>query len=204
MKPYMNEEELITELINNKRIKRETIPEGIFKERAYTMLVNPYKKLICENFDTSNKCYIYKQAGDFEEYINFANIDDYISNKFSIYIEYFEKYFKSYIGEKFAQKMKDNSIFCNDYSEIQSFLNQIPTISTIKNLLEERILNTNYHYTCYDFIHFDEMYDSRMKIVPASKNIMMNRRRAFDNLIYYCSTSRNTGNELISHHQSKR
>lgn len=32
MKPYMNNEELIDELVIHKNINRETIPENIFKE----------------------------------------------------------------------------------------------------------------------------------------------------------------------------
>jgi len=42
MKPYMNNEELIDELVIHKNINRETIPENIFNERGYTTLVSPY------------------------------------------------------------------------------------------------------------------------------------------------------------------
>lgn len=74
MKPYMNEGELINELVINKKIRRETIPEEIFKERAYTMLVSPYKRLICLNRHPITKKYLYKENGDFGEYINLAKI----------------------------------------------------------------------------------------------------------------------------------
>ena len=46
MKPYMNNEELIDELVIHKNINRETIPENIFNERGYTTLVSPYKRNI--------------------------------------------------------------------------------------------------------------------------------------------------------------
>ena len=46
MKPYMNNEELIDELVIHKNINRETIPENIFNERGYTTLVSPYKRLV--------------------------------------------------------------------------------------------------------------------------------------------------------------
>ena len=59
MKPYMNNEELIDELVIHKNINRETIPENIFNERGYTILVSPYKRLICTNFDTMRQEYIY-------------------------------------------------------------------------------------------------------------------------------------------------
>ena len=75
MKPYMNNEELIDELVIHKNINRETIPENIFNERGYTTLVSPYKRLICTNFDTMRQEYIYKENGDFAEYINLAKIN---------------------------------------------------------------------------------------------------------------------------------
>lgn len=110
MKPYMNNEELIDELVIHKNINCETIPENIFNERGYTTLVSPYKRLICTNFDTMRQEYIYKENGDFAEYINLAKIDDFISNKFSMYIECFEKHFKTYVAEKLSEKFKDTNL----------------------------------------------------------------------------------------------
>lgn len=80
MKPYMNNEELIDELVIHKNINRETIPENIFNERGYTTLVSPYKRLICTNFDTMRQEYIYKENGDFAEYINLACTSNVLRN----------------------------------------------------------------------------------------------------------------------------
>jgi len=204
MKQYMTEEDLIEELVNNKKIKRETIPDGIFQERGYTTLVTPYKRLICLNQDSNSGNYLYKENGDFSEYLNLAKIDDYISNKFSIYIECFEKYFKTYVGELLATKMKNLSIYCNNYTEISSFLSQAPTQHTINNY---RATNNrfpiNWHINCFDLLYIDEMYDDNLNIVVAEKNLILNRRRAWDNLMSQVRNNGNSSNLLVKHHYVK-
>jgi len=204
MKPYMNEEELIDELVDNKRINKDTIPEGIFSERAYTSLVTPYKRLLCINYNTMLHQYIYKENGDFSEYINLANIDEFISNKFSVYIESFEKYFKTYVGEVLASKIKSTSVYCNDYSEFRTFSQNIPTQDFIKDNNLERILSRGCHYQLLDMLYFDQMYDVNLNIIQADKNIMLNRRRALNNILSLDKSYGNSSNPLIQHHFNKR
>lgn len=122
---YKNEQELMYELVHKKRIDKKTISKNIFREREYTSLVSPYKRLICLNYDTTRKEYIYKSNGDFKEYINYARIDDFLSAKVSLYIECFEKRFKSYVAEKVVEKMNEYQIFCNDYTLLEDFFKKL-------------------------------------------------------------------------------
>ena len=50
MKPYMNESQLRNELIINKKVNPNTIPDDIFFERSYTEIVTPYKRSLCINY----------------------------------------------------------------------------------------------------------------------------------------------------------
>lgn len=200
MKPYMNEGELINELVINKKIRRETIPEEIFKERAYTMLVSPYKRLICLNRHPITKKYLYKENGDFWEYINLAKIDDFISNKFSLYIECFEKYFKTYVGEKLADKLRKTNQNCNDYSIINSYLDSIPSYMELQHMSISEINHLEFDTLCYDLLPFHLMYDKKMKFIHADKNILLNRRRAFDNLISLNKNRGKSNNVLVQHY----
>lgn len=201
MKPYMNNEELIDELVIHKNINRETIPENIFNERGYTTLVSPYKRLICTNFDTMRQEYIYKENGDFAEYINLAKMDDFISNKFSMYIECFEKHFKTYVAEKLSEKFKDTNLSCNDYSELSRLSSCLPSTERIQHC--HNILQLNCHFNCYDLLYFDKMYNSNMREVQANKNIIANRKRALDTILKLNTTHGYSSNLLIQHNFDK-
>lgn len=201
MKPYMNNEELIDELVIRKNINRETIPESIFSERGYTTLVSPYKRLICINFDTTRREYIYKENGDFAEYINLAKIDDFISNKFSMYIECFEKQFKTYVAEKLSEKLKCTNLSCNDYSELSQLGSSLPSIERIHHC--HNISQLNCHFRCYNLLYFDRMYNSNLREVQANKNIIANRRRALDSILRLNTTHGHSSNMLIQHNFNK-
>ena len=201
MKPYMNNEELIDELVIHKNINRETIPENIFNERGYTTLVSPYKRLICTNFDTMRQEYIYKKNGDFAEYINLAKMDDFISNKFSMYIECFEKHFKTYVAEKLSEKFKDTNLSCNDYSELSRLSSCLPSAERIQHC--HNISQLNCHFNCYDLLYFDKMYNSNMREVQANKNIIANRKRALDTILKLNTTHGYSSNLLIQHNFDK-
>lgn len=197
----MNNEELIDELVIHKNINRETIPENIFNERGYTTLVSPYKRLICTNFDTMRQEYIYKENGDFAEYINLAKIDDFISNKFSMYIECFEKHFKTYVAEKLSEKFKDTNLSCNDYSELSRLASCLPSAERIQHC--HNISQLNCHLNCYDLLYFDKMYNSNMREVQANKNIIANRKRALDTILKLNTTHGYSSNLLIQHNFDK-
>ena len=201
MKPYMNNEDLINELVIHKNINRESIPEDIFNERGYTTLVSPYKRLICINFDTLRHEYIYKENGDFAEYINLARIDDFISNKFSMYIECFEKQFKTYVAEKLSEKLKNTNLSCNDYCELSQLSSCLPSIERIQHCCN--ISQLNCHFRCYDLLYFDKMYNSNMREIQANKNIIANRKRALDAILRLNTTQGFSSNMLIQHNFNK-
>lgn len=204
MKPYKTNEQLIEHLINNKKINGSTIPNDIFKNRAYTSIINPYKNLVCINQDPNSKKYIYKENGDFEEYLQLARLDDFLSNRFNMYIETFEKQFKSYVGEVLADKLKTRSEYCNNYEDIINFCNMIPSRNDIINFRSNVLRNSCYHQHCFNFLYFDKMYDSELRIINAKNNIILNRRRALDNLLKEANININSNNILIKHYKNNR
>lgn len=198
MKPHMNESQLIDELVNNKRITRSTIPNNILKERAYTTIINPYKHFICTNYSPITRDYLYKENGDFKDYLIMAQLDDYLSTKLSIYINLFEKKLKAYLAETLAEKMKDTSPTCNDYSEFNTLKTCFPSNNNLKSSCTSPI--SPCHNRCYDLLHIDEMYDSSLNIIPADRNIIKNRQRALDSLLKNSNIIADTNNLLIKHY----
>lgn len=181
----MTEDELINLLVKKKNIIRETIPEGIFRERAYTTLINPYKKMVCLNYIPNKKEYVYDKCINFNNFIIAAQLDDFISTKLFKYINVFEKKFKGYVGELLAEKMKITNIECNDYSEFEM----------LHNYLTHQIYNVN----CYDLLKVDEMYDDDLRVIPANSNIINNRKRAIRQLVNNIHNQR-TNHLLMQHH----
>lgn len=195
-KTYMSEKELVDRLVTEKNIDRETIPTDIFKERGYTTLINPYKKLICINYSCVENRHIYKKEGNFKDFLAMAQTDDYISTKLSLYINYFEKRLKSYVSEKLAEMMKETSIFCNDYSEFYVIYKKIPKDKKLKFTDSS---HTSCHYNCYNLLNIDEMYDEEMRLIPATTNIISNRKNAIKKLIKVATISNETSNILVNH-----
>lgn len=198
MKSYMTVNQLLKELQDNKNINLNTVPPNIFDERSYTSLVVPYKRLICINYNASANKYIYKVNGDFQDYINLAEADSFIANKYSIYIESFEMSLKTFIGEILATKMLTTSQYCNDYNEIYNYYLQLPDERTLHTSSQSQL--NHFSYRCYDFLPFHQMYDSFMNIIPATGNIMANRKRAIENILKLNRSSGQSANPLIQHY----
>lgn len=201
MKPYLSESDLISELVNNKNIDIKTIPSDIFKERAYTTIVNPYKHFICLNYNPTTKDYVYKKDGDFSDYITMAQIDDYISSKFSIYINHFEKRLKNYLADILAQKLKTINIDCNDYNSFAILKSAFPNDNNLSDTSTSPI--SSCHINIFNLLCIDEIYDKDgITLIAADKNIIRNRKRAIKEILRISDLSKKTNNLLIEHYKN--
>jgi hypothetical protein len=91
-KVYRTIDEQIDYLVENKNIDRDTIDRDKLCDISYMSLITPYTTLICKGRDSKNhNKHIYDQNINFNYYINWYNIDKYISSKLQICIGDFER-----------------------------------------------------------------------------------------------------------------
>lgn len=127
-----------------------------------------------------------------------SEIDSFISNKFSIYIESFEMALKSYLGEILSFKMLSTSIYCNDYSQFVNFKKQFPDKATLKSDSQSDI-NRKYSFRVYDMLPLNQMYSSNMTVIAAPANIISNRIRAINKILESNRNSGTSSNISIQH-----
>lgn len=202
----MSEEELIDELVDNKKVIRGTIPEGIFKEMAYTTIVNPYKRLICKCYDDANKKFVYRNNTDFNEYVSLVKIDDYISNKLSMYIEVFERRFKVYVGEMYSNLMKADSADCNDYRLLEKVYND-----GLKDYDIYRSLDSNKKKTfsvstipsakAGKLLSVSEFYNDKCKVMKINNDHFCSRIETIKKIINLGTKNGYSSNLLVTHYQ---
>lgn len=182
-KHYKTIEEQKTYLVDSKRIDSSTIDDKIFMEKSYLSIITPYTDLVAigRKGDGSNE-HIYRNNTNFNEYVNWCEVDKYISIKLQNAIGYFENKLKLFLSDIICKMMSSaDDLSCSQYDGFQSYLEG------------KEFLN---------FIPFDKDEDINGKEVYAIDSIKKGRTKAISTIRKVVS-SENRSNNIIRHYRDK-
>lgn len=180
-KCYKTIDEQIDYLVENKKIKRDTIDKKLLLNKSYLSAINPYTELIC--IGKENGKHIYPDAVDFEQYKFLNNLDDKLCTIFRNYISCFEKKLKTFVADKISNYMsntlRDRS--CCNYIFFEEYQNgNTPTI----------------------FIPYLKMYDEYGNLVDAIEPVTTARKNAITE-INDINNDPNPKYKIIQHYKNK-
>lgn len=130
MKEYKSIDEQIDYLVKEKNIDKKTIVRSVFLEKSYLSIINPYTDLVCigrkNAVNISDRKHIYRENTDFNLYLNWCKVDEYISSTLHESIGVFENKLKTFLSNTICKMMKnEGDLSCSNYTGFRNYLSAV-------------------------------------------------------------------------------
>lgn len=106
-KVYFSPDLLIKKLYQEKGMKPNSIPENVFDEASYNELFRSYAEFLCTGIDSEQQRRSYPKETDFNDVIEWVKADEACSMVLHVYIGNFERRIRSFVINKYCNKIKE-------------------------------------------------------------------------------------------------